>query len=124
MQQQRLQVCPEVDFLLPLDRRRRCPSRLSLELAVIVTTMYTAFSTHSPRAPPPDMFERTLQDLIRGLRAHKASSKAQEDAFLQEAMVEIREELKGKDMNLKAEGVLKMCYVGSAPSISSVDELI
>ncbi|WVF68678.1 hypothetical protein IAT40_003450 [Kwoniella sp. CBS 6097] len=57
------------------------------------------------------MFERTLQDLIRGLRAHKASSKAQEDAFLAEAMVEIRSELKGKDMALKAEGILKMCYL-------------
>ncbi|WVR08276.1 hypothetical protein IAU60_005323 [Kwoniella sp. DSM 27419] len=57
------------------------------------------------------MFERTLQDLIRGLRAHKASSKAQEGAFLVEAMREIREELKGKDMALKAEGVLKMCYL-------------
>jgi AP-3 complex subunit delta-1 len=57
------------------------------------------------------MFERTLQDLIRGLRAHKASSKAQEEAFLAEAMVEIRDELRGKDMALKAEGVLKMCYV-------------
>ncbi|WWC73451.1 uncharacterized protein I206_107421 [Kwoniella pini CBS 10737] len=57
------------------------------------------------------MFERTLQDLIRGLRAHKASSKAQEDAFIAEAMVEIRQELKGKDMALKAEGVLKLCYL-------------
>ena len=57
------------------------------------------------------MFERTLQDLIRGLRAHKASSKAQEEAFIQEAMLEIREELKGNDMALKAEGVLKVCYV-------------
>ncbi|WRT69440.1 uncharacterized protein IL334_006426 [Kwoniella shivajii] len=57
------------------------------------------------------MFERTLQDLIRGLRAHKASSKAQEDAFLSEAIVEIRSELKGKDMALKAEGVLKICYL-------------
>ncbi|WWC65615.1 uncharacterized protein I303_108235 [Kwoniella dejecticola CBS 10117] len=57
------------------------------------------------------MFERTLQDLIRGLRAHKASSKAQEDAFIAEAMVEIRQELKGKDMALKAEGVLKICYL-------------
>lgn len=57
------------------------------------------------------MFERTLQDLIRGLRSHKGSSKAQEDAFLAEAMDEIREELRGKDMALKAEGILKMCYV-------------
>lgn len=60
---------------------------------------------------PARMFERTLQDLIRGLRAHKASSKAQEDAFLLEAMGEIREELKGKDMALKAEGIIKTCYV-------------
>ena len=57
------------------------------------------------------MFERTLQDLIRGLRAQKASSKAQEDAFLAGAMDEIKEELKGKDMVLKAEGILKVCYV-------------
>jgi len=57
------------------------------------------------------MFERTLQDLIRGLRAQKASSRAQEDAFLAEAMGEIRDELRGKDMALKAEAVLKMCYV-------------
>ncbi|ORX37980.1 armadillo-type protein [Kockovaella imperatae] len=57
------------------------------------------------------MFERTLQDLIRGLRAHKASSKAQEEAFLAEAMNEIRDELKGKDMALKAEGILKVCYL-------------
>lgn len=57
------------------------------------------------------MFERTLQDLIRGLRAHKASSRAQEEAFLKEALAEIRDELRGKDMALKAEGVLKTCYV-------------
>ncbi|WWD20082.1 hypothetical protein CI109_104556 [Kwoniella shandongensis] len=57
------------------------------------------------------MFERTLQDLIRGLRAHKASSKAQEDGFISEAMGEIRDELRGKDMALKAEAVLKMCYL-------------
>ncbi|ODN78393.1 hypothetical protein L202_04032 [Cryptococcus amylolentus CBS 6039] len=57
------------------------------------------------------MFERTLQDLIRGLRAHKGAPKAQEDAFITEAMAEIRDELKGKDMALKAEGVIKMCYL-------------
>jgi len=57
------------------------------------------------------MWERSLQDLIRGLRSHKNSSKAELDAFLEEAMTEIRGELKGKDMELKAEGVVKMCYV-------------
>lgn len=61
-----------------------------------------------------NMFERTLQDLIRGLRAHKASSRAQEDAFLNEALGEIREELRGKDMALKAEAILKMSYVGQS----------
>ena len=65
------------------------------------------------------MFERTLQDLIRGLRAHKASSKAQEESFLQEAMGEIKDELKGKDMGLKAEGMLKMCYVGGQLDVMS-----
>lgn len=58
------------------------------------------------------MWERSLQDLIRGLRSHKNSSKAELDAFLEEAMAEIRTELRGKDMELKAEGVVKMCYVG------------
>jgi hypothetical protein len=57
------------------------------------------------------MFERTLQDLIRGLRAHKSSSQAEIDAFLAEAVEEIRGELRGREMDLKAEGVVKMCYV-------------
>lgn len=57
------------------------------------------------------MFERTLQDLIRGLRSHKHSSRSDLDLFLQEALKEIREELKGKDMDLKSEAVVKMCYV-------------
>lgn len=57
------------------------------------------------------MWERTLQDLIRGLRAHKNSSKAELDSFLDEAIREIKLELKGKDMELKAAGVVKLCYV-------------
>jgi AP-3 complex subunit delta-1 len=69
------------------------------------------------------MWERSLQDLIRGLRSHKNSSKAELDAFLEEAMAEIRAELKGKDMELKAEGVVKMCYVSllDAGSVYSFD---
>lgn len=68
------------------------------------------------------MFERTLQDLIRGLRAQKGSSKAQEDAFLAEAIGEIKEELSGKDMALKAEGIVKMCYVSGVrrPSLIGI----
>lgn len=69
------------------------------------------------------MFERTLQDLIRGLRAHKASSKAQEDAFLAEAMEEIRIELKGKDMALKAEGIIKTCYVSILHEVTAASNV-
>lgn len=60
------------------------------------------------------MFERTLQDLIRGLRALKGQSKAAEDAFLASALDEIREELRGSEMGLKADAVLKMCYVSTS----------
>lgn len=60
---------------------------------------------------PPKMFERSLQDLIRGLRAHKHSSKSELDAFLAEALAEIRQELRGKEMDLKADAVMKMVYV-------------
>lgn len=66
------------------------------------------------------MFERTLQDLIRGLRAHKSSSQAEIDAFLAEAVDEIRQELRGREMDLKAEGVVKMCYV-SPSCLQTVD---
>jgi AP-3 complex subunit delta-1 len=65
------------------------------------------------------MWERSLQDLIRGLRSHKTSSKAELDAFLEEAMSEIRGELRGKDMELKAEGVVKMCYVSEVQHLYS-----
>ena len=93
-------------------------SFLPVTAAIICRNLTAPLYTITPRLgnslllSSPAMFERTLQDLIRGLRSHKASSKAQEDAFLAEAMLEIREELKGKDMTLKGEGVLKMCYVG------------
>ncbi len=62
------------------------------------------------------MFERSLQDLIRGLRSHRHSSKAELDTFLDGALAEIREELKGKDMELKGEGLVKMCYVSDERS--------
>lgn len=60
---------------------------------------------------PTDMWERTLQDLIRGLRAHKSSPRGELEAFLGECVEEIRGELRGREMDLKAEGVVKMCYV-------------
>jgi hypothetical protein len=54
------------------------------------------------------MFERTLADLIRGLRA---CSKQDEPAFIAKAVDEIRNEVKSKDMELKAAAILKLAYV-------------
>ena len=53
------------------------------------------------------MWERTLQDLIRGLRANKQD----EASFIATAIEEIRREIKTKDMELKAGAVLKLTYV-------------
>ena len=53
------------------------------------------------------MWERTLQDLIRGLR----SNKKDEAKFISQAIDEIRQEVKSKDMELKAGAVLKLTYV-------------
>lgn len=53
------------------------------------------------------MWERNLQDLIRGLRAHKND----EARFIAEAIGEIRKEVRNEDMELKAAAVLKLTYV-------------
>lgn len=53
------------------------------------------------------MWERTLQDLIRGLRANKQD----ESKFISLAIEEIRREVRSKDMELKAGAILKLTYV-------------
>jgi AP-3 complex subunit delta-1 len=53
------------------------------------------------------MWERTLQDLIRGLRANKKD----EAKFIAKAVDEIRSEIRSEDMNLKAGAVMKLTYV-------------
>ncbi|KAJ7754976.1 adaptin N terminal region-domain-containing protein [Mycena maculata] len=53
------------------------------------------------------MWERTLQDLIRGLRANKKD----ESKFIAKAVDEIRKEVKSEDMELKAGAVLKLTYL-------------
>jgi AP-3 complex subunit delta-1 len=57
------------------------------------------------------MWERTLQDLIRGLRANKKD----EAKFISQAVDEIRQEIKSKDMELKAGAILKLTYVRTCP---------
>jgi len=53
------------------------------------------------------MWERTLQDLIRGLRANKKD----ESKFIAQAVDEIRREIKNDDMELKTGAVMKLTYV-------------
>ncbi|KAG7099933.1 hypothetical protein E1B28_001726 [Marasmius oreades] len=53
------------------------------------------------------MWERTLKDLIRGLRANKAD----ESKFIAKAIEEIRHEIKTEDMELKAGAVMKLIYL-------------
>ncbi|KAJ3570630.1 hypothetical protein NP233_g4273 [Leucocoprinus birnbaumii] len=53
------------------------------------------------------MWERTLQDLIRGLRANKKD----ESKFIGQAVDEIRREIKSDDMELKAGAVMKLTYL-------------
>lgn len=63
------------------------------------------------------MWERTLQDLIRGLRANKKD----ESKFIAKAVDEIRQEIKNDDMELKAGAVLKLTYVrDGAREVNSV----
>ncbi|KAF4538557.1 Clathrin/coatomer adaptor adaptin-like protein [Lasiodiplodia theobromae] len=53
------------------------------------------------------MFEKSLYDLIRGLRNHKGN----EREYIQESLRECRKEIKGSDMDLKATALLKLTYL-------------
>ena len=59
------------------------------------------------------MWERNLQDLIRGLRANKND----EAKFIASAIDDIRQEVKSKDMEVKAGAVLKLAYVCAHPTL-------
>ena len=53
------------------------------------------------------MFEKSLVDLIRGLRNHKGS----EAEYIQNAIKECRGEIRSQDMDLKATALLKLIYL-------------
>ena len=53
------------------------------------------------------MFEKSLYDLIRGLRNHKGN----EREYIQNSLRECRAEIKGADMDLKATALLKLVYM-------------
>jgi AP-3 complex subunit delta-1 len=52
------------------------------------------------------MFQKTLQDLVKGIRSHKRD----ESPYISQAIVEIKAELKSTDPFTKAEAV-KRCYL-------------
>lgn len=53
------------------------------------------------------MFEKTLSDLVKGVRANKRS----ESEYVSKCIQEIKEELASKDPNLLVEGILKLLYL-------------
>ena len=55
------------------------------------------------------MFEKSLTDLVKGIRANKNN----EDAFIRSAIAEIRKEITQPDHKKKAVAVQKLIYVCS-----------
>ncbi|CAK7222852.1 AP-3 complex subunit delta [Sporothrix curviconia] len=53
------------------------------------------------------MFEKSLLDLIRGLRHHKGNEKA----YIQNCLKECRAEVRSQDMDVKATALLKLVYL-------------
>lgn len=53
------------------------------------------------------MFEKSLYDLIRGLRSHKGNEKE----YIQNCLKECRAEVRSQDMDLKATALLKLIYL-------------
>ncbi len=65
------------------------------------------------RTPPRTQFERTLQDLVKGLRDCK--SDADTEAFISKALAEVKEEMASREMPIKATALQKACYVRAHP---------
>lgn len=53
------------------------------------------------------MFEKSLYDLIRGIRSHKGA----EDKYIQSALAECKREIKSTEISTKASAVLKLTYL-------------
>jgi len=53
------------------------------------------------------MFEKNLNELIKGIRAHKGS----EAKYIDSAIAECRKEIKNRDLEIKAQAILKLTYV-------------
>lgn len=53
------------------------------------------------------MFEKSLTDLIRGIRANKKN----EQKYISACLQEIRNEVKANDIDVKANAIAKLTYV-------------
>lgn len=53
------------------------------------------------------MFEKNLTELIKGIRAHKGS----EAKYIDSTIGECRKEIKSRDLEIKAQAILKLAYV-------------
>eukprot|EP01031_Cornospumella_fuschlensis_P035652 gene35652-43241_t len=53
------------------------------------------------------IFQKTLQDLVKGIRAHKRDT----STYISQAIAELKQELKSSDPFTKAEAVRKATYL-------------
>lgn len=54
------------------------------------------------------LFTKSLGDLIRGIRANKRN----EEAYINQCLDECRREARSSDMDMKAQAIAKLTYVG------------
>lgn len=71
-------------------------------------------SLQNPTSPTPKrnrtvsiMFEKSLTDLVKGIRSHKHN----EEAYIRNVIAEIKNELKTSDIKKKAVAIQKLTYV-------------
>lgn len=62
------------------------------------------------------MFEKSLTDLIRGIRANKKN----EQKYIQVCLQEIRNEVKSNDVDVKGVAIAKLTYVCMHASIGLI----
>jgi AP-3 complex subunit delta-1 len=60
------------------------------------------------------MFEKSLQDLVKGIR----NSKNDSTAYIAKAIQEIKEELKNRDVTIKAQALQKLTYVRDVTALA------
>lgn len=65
--------------------------------------------SHSRLRPFGFLFEKSLKDLIRGIRARKTPEEVQ--SYIREVIAECREEVRSPDLDTKTTAVLKLAYL-------------